>query len=50
MKTFIIHLQIIFGISSIFASGIVEYNGQNYFAGMGTSFWAITYALNSTSE
>jgi hypothetical protein len=51
MKGFIIFfIRLSLGIGSIMASGILEYNGQNYFAGMMPSFWAINFALYGENE
>jgi hypothetical protein len=44
-RNIIIFIRFLLGIGSVMASGIMEYNGQNYFTGMMTSNWAISYAL-----
>lgn len=51
MKRYIIILfKLLFCIESLLVPGIVEYNGQNYSAGMGTSVWVIDFALNGINE
>jgi hypothetical protein len=51
MKRYIIlFISLSLGIGSVMASGILEYNGQNYFAGMMPSVWAIDFALNGVNE
>ena len=51
MKVYYIAIiKILLCIGSVFASGVLEYEGQNYFAGMGTSGWAIGYALGGGSQ
>jgi hypothetical protein len=42
----VVFFQLLFSTISIFAFGVFEYNGQNYFLGMGTSDLAIDYAKN----
>ena len=47
---YIILLVLVSNVDSVFAAGILEYDGQNYLTGMGVSGFAVDYALGAREE